>query len=97
MEPGETEVVFWAESDAVPGLSIAAPSLRALRLLIDEAVTRHLPRDAEVSLELVASTPESEAETALFELPDIVPARPAGPPIRQVVIPLASAPVHAVQ
>ena|SRR5271157_4215150 len=55
----DNEVVWWAEADALPGLSVAAPTLRELRRLIEEAVRMRVG-DAEISLELAANLPPSE-------------------------------------
>ena len=68
LEPVERDVVWWAETDAVPGLSVAASTLRELRTLIDEAVRRHLGHEAEASLELVADEAQAAADRDLAEL-----------------------------
>jgi hypothetical protein len=49
VEAAETEIVWWAETPDVAGLSLAAPTLSALRRLIDEASLRHLGPDTSVT------------------------------------------------
>ena len=51
-EPVSGHLAWWAESDAIPGLSLAADSLHELRSLIDEAVIEHLGEGTEFDLAL---------------------------------------------
>ena len=62
IEPTEHDVVWWAESAAIPGLSVAAPTLRELRVLIEEAV-RSSVGDAEIGLELATDLPSSDGDS----------------------------------
>jgi len=55
LEPADQDVVWWAETDGLPGFSAAAPTLRELRTLIEEAVRLHLGTDAEIGLELITA------------------------------------------
>lgn len=90
MEPANDEVVWWAEADAVPGLSVAAPTLRELRTLIDEAARLRLGGDVEISLELIADVDDTGSDTqgitesATLDLPMSVT-----PPIRRTLIHVA--------
>jgi hypothetical protein len=85
LEPADRDIVWWAETEAVPGLSIAAPTLRALRGMIEEAARDHL-RDVQIELELVANEPETEhAPVAASEM---LPPRPAGAAVRTALIPI---------
>jgi predicted RNase H-like HicB family nuclease len=62
LEPADQDVVWWAETDGLPGFSAAAPTLRELRTLIEEAVRLHLGTDAEIGLELITEVPASNAD-----------------------------------
>jgi len=64
VEPTEGRLVWWAETAAVPGLSVAADSLPELRALISEAVSIHLPGKPEIVLQLAADEPEAGVETS---------------------------------
>ncbi|MFV2063473.1 MAG: type II toxin-antitoxin system HicA family toxin [Chloroflexota bacterium] len=70
IESGISEVVWWADTDAIPGFSAAADSLRELRALIDEAAAQHLDPDAVVALELIASVPEPDSQNEPAEIPE---------------------------
>lgn len=61
MEPVEHDIAWWAEAEALPGLSVAASTLRELRVLIEEAVQQQAGQDSEISLELVAESAESDS------------------------------------
>lgn len=54
LEVADREAVWWAETPAVPGLSVAAPTLKELRILISEAVVANIGPDEPVELQLVA-------------------------------------------
>jgi predicted RNase H-like HicB family nuclease len=91
LEPTDTDVVWWAESDDLPGFSGAASTLRELRGLIEEAVRLHLADEAEIALELVAEPLSSNPE-GLGQLEGVPEAdlRSYGPSVR-----LATAFQHA--
>jgi hypothetical protein len=70
-EPVSGHLAWWAESDEIPGLSLAADSLPELRSLIEEAVIEHLGEGTEVDLALdddlarpVAPTPTRPSREA---------------------------------
>jgi predicted RNase H-like HicB family nuclease len=71
VELAQSEFVWWAETPEVRGLNLAAPSLRELRLLIDEAAAAHLPADADVRLQLAVPerVPVNPADSQLDRLP----------------------------
>ncbi len=56
LEVVDREAVWWAETPAVPGLSVAAATLKELRSLVAEAGAAHLPGDR-VEFQLVADEP----------------------------------------
>ncbi len=90
MEPGETDlVVWWAETDAIPGLTVAAPTLRALRILINEAVRHHLGDAVRIDLDLVV--PELEGDQAPIAASDILPDLPLGSKARSTLISIFAA------
>ena len=69
MEPALTDLVWWAESDSIPGWSAAADSLMGLRELIDAAVATQLSSPRELYLDLVVDDPDSDATPAGIEAP----------------------------
>jgi predicted RNase H-like HicB family nuclease len=62
MDLGTSEIIWWADTEAIPGFSAAADSLKDLRVLIDEAAVTHLGAGTTVALELVADVPVPESE-----------------------------------
>jgi hypothetical protein len=84
VEPAETEIVWWAETPDVAGLSLAAPTLRALRRLIDEASLRHLGPDTPVELVLVEDEPDT-ANPVLGDLDQLAPTVSVGEPSRRAL------------
>jgi predicted RNase H-like HicB family nuclease len=83
LESGEHDVVWWAESDDLPGLSVAAPTLMRLRTLISEAAERHVGVGAEVDLELVGEPVEDEQPSMVaVNLPSL----PVGAEVRKILI-----------
>ena len=53
LEVVDREAVWWADTPAAPGLSVAAPTLKELRALIAEAAASNLGPDDAVDLQLV--------------------------------------------
>lgn len=82
------DVVWWAETPAVTGLTVAAASLAELSPLIDDAVRRHLGKRAKIALELVADEPERDADTPPFGILTELVAEPAsvGPLTRRTLV-----------
>lgn len=76
-------IAWWADTEAVPGLSVAAPTLRELRTLIDEATRLHLGESTAVSLELIVN--EQEPEQAPVTTSEILPSLPVGAEIRSTL------------
>jgi predicted RNase H-like HicB family nuclease len=66
LDPTESDVVWWAESADLPGFSAAAPTLRDLRKLIDEAVSMEVG-EAEIDLQLVGEEPAREAPEVMLK------------------------------
>ena len=64
LDAGERDLVWWAESLDVPGLTVAAPSLPELRTLLDEAIRLDSPDLGEVAYVLV--TEEEPAEGTIW-------------------------------
>lgn len=58
-------VVWWADSTDIPGLTVAAPSLRELEILSRAAVLEAGLDDPTVELHLVDEAPPSAAEFTL--------------------------------
>lgn len=71
LEPADSGWVWWSETDAVPRLSIAAPTLAELRGLIDEAVAKHLDASDDIFLDLVVD--EEPVEAAPFTPSNVLP------------------------
>ena len=87
MELADDDIVWWAETEAVPGLSVAAPTLRELRALIDEAVARYVDHSVVLSLELVADVAGADSESyggLGVDRPELPVA--ALPPLRSTVV-----------
>lgn len=63
MDAGTDDVVWWAESSDVPGLSVAAETLTELRRLIFDSVEIHLGSTVDVTMHLA----EHEAPTSRTE------------------------------
>jgi predicted RNase H-like HicB family nuclease len=59
LEPTDTDVVWWAESEGMPGWSATAPTLRELRTLIEEAVRLYISDEVEIAMELVPDLPDA--------------------------------------
>lgn len=68
LEPATHDVVWWADTDAVPGLTVVADTLRELRALIDEAAAAHLGT-TEVALDLIVEEDEPENLPAVPDEP----------------------------
>ena len=77
IEMAETDVVWWAETADVAGLSVAAPTLMGLRRLISESVALHL--GPEVDIALILSPDEADTGTSVQETAEgaTAPARPS--------------------
>ena len=84
LEATDTDIVWWADTDAVPGLSLAAPTLRALRTLVEEAARRHIGLNAVVALDLVVY--EHEADQGPVASSEILPSLPIGEKVRSALI-----------
>jgi len=60
MDVGDNDVVWWAESPDIPGLSVAADTLVDLRRLVSESASIHANPAAEVTFQLTGlATPHS--------------------------------------
>lgn len=84
LEPSpETGAVWWAETTAIPGLSVAADTLAELEALAREAVALHRPEaHNDVRFVLAPSPPPTAGEAATLILDDRLggsqaPGRPA--------------------
>ena len=89
VEPTERGLGWWARTEAVDGLSVAASSLSELRALIDEAVAEHLGPEAEVELKLVVDEPEpafAGHQAVLMEFASDLPISGAPPGHRVVFV-----------
>lgn len=75
IEPSATELVWWADTPLVPGLTIAASGLAELRGLVQEAVDLHMAPGTDYELCLVVDEEPLSVETRLDTVDDLpVPA-----------------------
>ena len=72
IEVADEGIVWWAESNGIPGWTAAAPTLRDLRVLVDEALADLVDASEAVRLELVADPPPPPPARA-EDLPGGVP------------------------
>lgn len=92
LDPTDRDIVWWAETENLPGLSVAAPTLRELRTLIEQAVSLHIG-EAAINLVLVTDDAPSNPETSVKDAPFAVPATELsdGPRVRMTPTTLRSA------
>ncbi len=77
MDAGDKEVVWWAESADIPGLSVAADTLTELRRLVFESVEVQVGATAEVTMHLAGLEAPASRTTPVrteTELPASLPA-----------------------
>jgi len=82
----ESGIVWWAETSAVPGLTVAADSLVELRRLITEATAAHLGSDVIVTLTLVDGATDVPATEIGTPVDDTAGTHSAAGRLRQSIV-----------